>query len=310
MFSVSQSGQWMTRVGFVGLVGLIERKANSMNDQSTLTGEATIRPTIKQLIRNLEQAAWASGTDEYREGVSDAACIRRGNEQAAARNALEEAVSRRDVAWKTMLTTLREIAKQHLRPEMEEIDGERGGDFEYAYEKAIVTARDGLVLAERAEVPNDLASKRTQTIRNQQRSGGGKITAVMVSGQGSEERQRVQPVPSSPHVEPDGEFFPMGSVRTVHNWLFGDPAKYANANLPLVYVITAHNGDGEQKECLVVTSLPLATTIRDALKGIWGGGVVMSSRTVDEVPSNILAEIDVMEHPSPQRDVIGGGRHG
>jgi hypothetical protein len=78
----------------------------------------------------------------------------------------------------------------------------------------------------------------------------------------------------------------------------------------IVHVITAWNADGEQKECVVVTSLPLAMTIRDALKGAWGGnGVAVSSRTVDEVPRNVLAEIDVMEHPSPQKDVIGGGRH-
>lgn len=79
----------------------------------------------------------------------------------------------------------------------------------------------------------------------------------------------------------------------------------------LVHVITAHNGAGEQKECVVTTSLPLAMTIRNALKGVWiGGNVAISSRQVDEVPSNILAEIDVMEHPPKATGFIGGGRHG
>ena len=78
-----------------------------------------------------------------------------------------------------------------------------------------------------------------------------------------------------------------------------------------VYVITAHNGDGLLKECVVVTSQPLALTIRDALKGVWiGGNVAVTSRVVDEVPENVLAEIDVMENPSTPTGFIGGGRHG
>ena len=79
----------------------------------------------------------------------------------------------------------------------------------------------------------------------------------------------------------------------------------------LVHVITAHNGIGEQKECIVTSSLPLAVTIRDALKGVWiGGNVAVSSRTIDEIPRNVLAEIDVMENPAKPTGWIGGGRHG
>jgi hypothetical protein len=79
----------------------------------------------------------------------------------------------------------------------------------------------------------------------------------------------------------------------------------------IVYVVTAHNADGVQKECVVVTSKPLAITIRDALKGIWGGdNVTISQRIVDEVSENILAEIDVMNNPPKSTGFIGGGRHG
>jgi hypothetical protein len=79
----------------------------------------------------------------------------------------------------------------------------------------------------------------------------------------------------------------------------------------LVHVITAHNGIGEQKECIVTTSLPLAMAIRDALKGVWiGGNVAISSRVIDEVPHNVLAEIDVMNNPPKATGFIGGGRHG
>lgn len=79
----------------------------------------------------------------------------------------------------------------------------------------------------------------------------------------------------------------------------------------LVHIVIAHNGDGVQKECIVTTSLPLALTIRDALKGVWiGGNIAISSRTIDEVPSNVLAEIDVMQNPPKSTGFIGGGRHG
>ena len=84
-----------------------------------------------------------------------------------------------------------------------------------------------------------------------------------------------------------------------------------NISSGIVHVVTAHNGDGEQKECIVTTSLPLAMTIRDALKGVWiGGNVAVNSRTIDEVPHNVLAEIDVMENPPKPTGFIGGGRHG
>lgn len=62
-------------------------------------------------------------------------------------------------------------------------------------------------------------SERTAKIREQQRSGGGEVTAVMVSGRPNDpdklpdkddsERVRVKPLPSSPTVGPDGEFWPM-----------------------------------------------------------------------------------------------------
>ena len=78
-----------------------------------------------------------------------------------------------------------------------------------------------------------------------------------------------------------------------------------------VYVITASNGIGEFKECVVVSSLSLAESIRDALKSVWiGGFVALHSRIIDEVPPNILAEIDVMENPPKPTGFIGGGRHG
>lgn len=78
-----------------------------------------------------------------------------------------------------------------------------------------------------------------------------------------------------------------------------------------VYVVTAHNGIGEFKECIVVTSEPLANTIYKALKGIWiGGFVTLVSRQIDEVPDNIIAEIDVMENPPEPTGFIGGYRHG
>jgi hypothetical protein len=78
-----------------------------------------------------------------------------------------------------------------------------------------------------------------------------------------------------------------------------------------VYVITAFNVAGDCKECVVVTSEPLANTIYKALKGIWiGGFVALVSRQVDEVPANIIAEIDVMENPPKTTGWIGGGRHG
>lgn len=76
-------------------------------------------------------------------------------------------------------------------------------------------------------------------------------------------------------------------------------------------IVIAWNADGELKECIAVTSLPLALSIRDALKGIWGGqNVALVERAVDEVPQNILAEIDVMENPPKATGFIGGGRHG
>jgi hypothetical protein len=78
-----------------------------------------------------------------------------------------------------------------------------------------------------------------------------------------------------------------------------------------VYIITAINGVGELKESLAVTSWPLAQSIRDALKGVWiGGTVAISQRQIDEVPENILSEIDVMNNPPESTGFIGGGRHG
>lgn len=42
-------------------------------------------PDIKAAIRKLQDAAWNCGTDEYRSGVSDAACTRRYDAMAQAR---------------------------------------------------------------------------------------------------------------------------------------------------------------------------------------------------------------------------------
>lgn len=78
-----------------------------------------------------------------------------------------------------------------------------------------------------------------------------------------------------------------------------------------MYVVIAINGIGELKECVLTESLPLAQELRDALKGIWiGGTVAMLSRVVDEVPPNLIAEIDVMKNPPKPTGFIGGYRHG
>ena len=76
-------------------------------------------------------------------------------------------------------------------------------------------------------------------------------------------------------------------------------------------IILAWNADGQLKECIAVTSVPLALSIRDALKGIWGGkNVVRIDRAIDEVPQHILGEIEAMENPSAKTGLVGGGRHG
>lgn len=78
-----------------------------------------------------------------------------------------------------------------------------------------------------------------------------------------------------------------------------------------MYVVIAISGAGELKECILTESEPLAKELRDALKGIWIGGVVaMLSRSVDDVPDNLIAEIDVMNNPPKPSGFIGGGRHG
>lgn len=43
------------------------------------------KPDIKAALRKLQDAAWNCGTDEYRDGVSDAACTRRYDAMIAAR---------------------------------------------------------------------------------------------------------------------------------------------------------------------------------------------------------------------------------
>lgn len=56
-----------------------------------------------------------------------------------------------------------------------------------------------------------------------------------------------------------------------------------------VYVLIAIDDDYRVRECIVVQSLPLATGLRDKLKGIWGGEkVYMASRVVDLVPANLV----------------------
>jgi hypothetical protein len=54
------------------------------------------------------------------------------------------------------------------------------------------------------------------------------------------------------------------------------------------YVLIAIDDDYKVRECIVVTSLPLARELYDQLRGIWGGEkVCMAARAVDAVPDNL-----------------------
>lgn len=81
-----------------------------------------------------------------------------------------------------------------------------------------------------------------------------------------------------------------------------------------VYVLIAVDDDLGVRECVVVTSLPLANDLEKVLIRTWGAShVCMASRVVDEVPQNL---VDAMLPPEPlplkppPGGWIGGGRHG
>jgi len=81
-----------------------------------------------------------------------------------------------------------------------------------------------------------------------------------------------------------------------------------------VYVLIAVDDELRVRECVVVTSPPLAGDLERVLIKTWGGShVCMASRAVDEVPQNL---IDAMLPPEPEPikpppgGWIGGGRHG
>jgi hypothetical protein len=63
------------------------------------------------------------------------------------------------------------------------------------------------------------------------------------------------------------------------------------------YVLIAIDDDYRVRECIVVTSLLLATELHDKLKGIWGGEkVCLAARAIDAVPDNL--ELSAMTAPS------------
>ena len=54
------------------------------------------------------------------------------------------------------------------------------------------------------------------------------------------------------------------------------------------YVLIAIDDNYRVRECIVVTSLPLAQELYDKLRGIWGGEkVCMAARAIDAVPNNL-----------------------
>jgi hypothetical protein len=54
------------------------------------------------------------------------------------------------------------------------------------------------------------------------------------------------------------------------------------------YVLIAIDDDYKVRECIVVTSLPLAQELYEKLRGIWGGDkVCMAARAIDAVPNNL-----------------------
>jgi hypothetical protein len=54
------------------------------------------------------------------------------------------------------------------------------------------------------------------------------------------------------------------------------------------YVLIAVDDDYCVRECIVVTSLPLAQELHGKLKSIWGGEkVCMAARAIDAVPDNL-----------------------
>lgn len=63
------------------------------------------------------------------------------------------------------------------------------------------------------------------------------------------------------------------------------------------YVLIAIDNDYRVRECIVVTSLPLATELYDKLKAIWGGEkACMAARAINAVPNNL--ELSAMIPPS------------
>lgn len=81
-----------------------------------------------------------------------------------------------------------------------------------------------------------------------------------------------------------------------------------------VYILIAVDDDLRVRECVVVTSLPLANDLEKVLIGTWGAShVYMASRVVDEVPQNLVDAMLPPEPPPlkpPPGGWIGGGRHG
>jgi hypothetical protein len=54
------------------------------------------------------------------------------------------------------------------------------------------------------------------------------------------------------------------------------------------YVLIAIDDDYRVRECIVVTSLPLAQELYGKLRRIWGGEkVCMAARAIDAVPDNL-----------------------
>lgn len=64
-------------------------------------------PDIKAAIRKLQDAAWNCGTDEYRDGVSDAACTRRYDAMVQAR---ADCVAAADALTAKVATLTKELA--------------------------------------------------------------------------------------------------------------------------------------------------------------------------------------------------------
>lgn len=80
-----------------------------------------------------------------------------------------------------------------------------------------------------------------------------------------------------------------------------------------IYILIAIDDDYRVRECVAVTSLPLASDLEKVLIKTWGGSrVCLASRAVDEVPQNLLDAIMPPEPEPPKwkEGWIGGGRHG